>query len=62
MKVIYDPTDYQYPIRLEDAWDGVAYLNREEIVNDKEWENFIKTLESVKKNFEKIESWRENGN
>lgn len=62
MKVSYNPTDYNYPIIFEDSWGGVVYLNREEIVNDKEWENFIKTLEYVKKNFEKIEGWRENGN
>jgi len=61
MKVLYNPTDYNYPIIFEDSWGGVVHLNREEIANDEKWEIFIKTLECVKKNFEKIERWKENG-
>ena len=40
--------DEMYPIKFDDSWGGVAYLSRSVVMNDKEWDNFIRELNRIR--------------
>ena len=45
---ILKTTDEQYPIKLDDSWGDGVYIHYTTIMNDAEWDAFIKELNEVR--------------
>lgn len=40
--------DEMYPIKFDDSWGKGAYLSHSVVMNDKEWDNFIRDLNKIR--------------
>ena len=45
--------DEMYPIKFDDSWGKGAYLSRSIVMNDKEWDNFIRDLNKIREEVKK---------
>lgn len=41
--------DKSYPIAFDDTWGGVVCLDRETVVDDEDWKEFIEELNKTRK-------------
>ena len=50
---IIKTNDEMYPIKFDDSWGEGAYLSRSIVMNDKEWDSFIKELNKIREEVKK---------
>lgn len=50
MRIILKERDKMYPIKLDDTY-GEVYFNKEELKDEKKWNDFIKELNETRKKY-----------